>query len=198
MIKLGIFIIPDKNLKKEILFQKKKIKLHLGSQKYLSHLPHCTVCVLNVRNSFIKNMKRLKIKKIKFKNELKIKKKDIFFNDPITNGNTLVYKVEKNKFLKNLQLNIIKLLENYIVYKKINFKTKTMNKNYKKFGYPFVSTLWKPHFTVASLLKLKKNYKILREFKNENRYNFCQKIKKINLYQIIGNKHRYLWTIKIS
>ena len=197
MIKIGIFIIPDKKLKEEILYQKKKIKLLLGQQKYLSHLPHCTICVLNVKNSFIKNAKQLKIKKIKFKNELKVKKRDIFFNDPITNGNTLVYKVEKNKFLKNLQLNIIELLKTYIVHKKINFKTKSMNENYKKFGYPFVNNLWKPHFTIASLLKLKKNYKILREFKNEYKNNFCQKIKKISLYQIIRNEHRYLWTIKI-
>ena len=53
MIKLGVFILPDKNLKLKILKYKKLIKKNFGDQKYLSHLPHCTLCVLNVSKKSI-------------------------------------------------------------------------------------------------------------------------------------------------
>ena len=46
MIKLGVFILPSKKLKKKIISKKKDIKRKFGNQKYLNHLPHCTLCVI--------------------------------------------------------------------------------------------------------------------------------------------------------
>ena len=46
MIKLGVFLIPNNKLKKVINNLKREVKKNFGSQKYLNHLPHCTLCVL--------------------------------------------------------------------------------------------------------------------------------------------------------
>ena len=108
MIKLGVFILPDKNLKLKILKYKKLIKKNFGDQKYLSHLPHCTLCVLNISKKSIREIKHDKILVRKFKRIYKIKNYDIFYDDPITKGNTIIFKIEKNKFLKELQLSILK------------------------------------------------------------------------------------------
>ena len=63
MIKLGIFLLPDAKLKKLINNNKIQIIRIFGNQKYVSHLPHCTICVLDVSEKIMK-VKKLKRERI--------------------------------------------------------------------------------------------------------------------------------------
>ena len=73
------------------------------------------MCVLNVSKKSIREIKHDKILVRKFKRIYKIKNYDIFYDDPITKGNTIIFKIEKNKFLKELQLSILRNLKKYIL-----------------------------------------------------------------------------------
>ncbi len=155
MIKLGIFLKPNDRLKEEIINLKKKVKTIFGIQKYLDHPPHCTLCVLHVSSLSLQSLKKKSLK-VKYIKEFQLEKTDIFFNDPITKGNTLVFKIKKNKFLRSVQLRVLKFMNQHLIKKKINFANLKMKKNFKKYGYPFVNINWLPHFTIASISKNKR------------------------------------------
>ena len=197
MIKLGIFILPNKNFKKIILNFKKEVKKGFGNQKYLNHPPHCTLCVLNVPNSSLENIKKGKKIISKFKKEFEIKKTAIFYNDPITNGNTMIFKIQKNNFLKYLQNEVLKLLKKNVLNLKKKFKNTKMNSNYKKYGYPFVYSNWQPHFTIASISKGRKQNEFLKKFKNYKKKINKQKVNRIYYFQIQKDRHKFLCTKKI-
>lgn len=197
MIKLGVFILPNKKLKNKILLKKKDIKKRFGNQKYLSHPPHCTLCVINSTNKSLNLIKKNEVFTSRYKREFKIEKSEIFFNDPITKGNTLIFKIKKNNFLKNLQLQICNKLKKYTVKDKKKFKNILMKKNYQRFGYPFVNTNWQPHFTIASISKSSRNKIYLQNFKNEKFNKINQKISYIFFFRIKENNHKLICSKKI-
>ena len=84
MIKLGLFIIPEKNLKKKILNLKSEVKKIFGNQKYLSHLPHCTIYVFKTSKKYLNSLKKIKVIFVNNKKSFDLKKTDIFYKDPIT------------------------------------------------------------------------------------------------------------------
>ena len=77
MIKLGVFILPSKKLKKKIISKKKDIKRKFGNQKYLNHLPHCTLCVIYTSRKSLNTIVKDEVFKYQNKKEAKIKKFDI-------------------------------------------------------------------------------------------------------------------------
>ena len=197
MIKLGVFILPNKKLKNKILLRKIDVKKKFGNQKYLSHPPHCTLCVINATNKSLNLIKKNEVFTSRYKREFKIEKSEIFFNDPITKGNTLIFKIKKNNFLKNLQLQICNKLKKYTVKDKKKFKNILMKKNYQRFGYPFVNTNWQPHFTIASISKSFRNKIYLQNFKNEKFNKINQKISYIFFFRIKKNNHKLICSKKI-
>lgn len=198
MIKLGIFILPNNKLKKEIIILKKKIKIIYGNIKYLDHIPHCTLYVINISKKFINLIKTKKIYKFNFKTKYIIEKFDVFYNDPITKGNTLILKIKKNAFLSNLQKKIISnLKENKIIIPK-NYIDKKMNNNFKKFGYPFVGSNWKPHFTLASFAKSLNHQKFINSYKRKRIKFYTQSVNYIYFYEIKKNHHKLLFKKKIT
>ena len=197
MIKLGIFILPNYSIKRKILNKKKDIRKHFGKQKYLSHIPHCTVCVIYISENSINKIKKEMILKFKEKKYLKIEKFDIFFNDPITKGNTLIFKIKKNNFLNILQSEILKKLKKYRIKIKKRFNNKQMRDNFKKYGYPFVKRNWNPHFTVASISKFSSDKNYFEKFKLEKFSPLLQNINRIYFFQIKKNKHKFICTKKI-
>lgn len=198
MIKLGIFILPNIKLKNEIIILKKKIKIIYGNIKYLNHIPHCTIYVINISKKFINLIKTKKIYTLNTKNKYSIEKFDVFYNDPITKGNTLILKIKKNAFLNHLQKKIIDILkENKIIIPK-KYINKKMNNNFKKFGFPFVGSNWKPHFTLASFPKSLNNQKFINNFKKERIKFFTQSVNYIYFYEIKKNNHKLLFKKKIT
>ena len=196
MIKLGIFILPNRSIKKKILFFKNYVKKNFGVQTYLNHIPHCTMYVFETSKKNLKEIKKMNRVLIKRKKTFEIDKTDIFFNDPITKKNTYIIKIKKNLFLNNLQKIILDLFSKFALKKKQRFNDKLMNKNYKLFGYPFIKKNWKPHFTIASI-SMKKNQKnFINKFKLIN-IRRKQSLKNIFLYQIKKDKHKFICKIKI-
>ena len=197
MIKIGVFILPNKKFRKLILKQKKNILKKFGFQRYVNHLPHCTLCVLNVSNKVINEKKFKKTIKLNNKKKYYIEKNGIFLNDPITKGDTLFFQVKKNQFLNKLQIFIIKNFYEYKLNKKLIFKNKKMRKNYSKYGYPFVGSNWKPHFTIASISKKVKKKSFINKFKKVKIGKLSQNINKIYFYKINNNNHKLLWSTKV-
>ena len=197
MIKLGVFILPNKKLKNKILLRKIDVKKKFGNQKYLSHPPHCTLCVIHATNKSLNLIKKNEVFTSRYKREFKIEKSEIFINDPITKGNTLVFKIKKNNFLKNLQLQICNKLKKYTVKDKKKFKNILMKKNYQRFGYPFVNTNWRPHFTIASISKSSTNKIYFKNFKNLKFDKINQKINYIFFFRIKKNNHKLICSKKI-
>lgn len=74
MIKLGLFIIPEKNLKKKILNLKSEVKKKFGNQTYLNHLPHCTIYVFNTSKKYLNSLKKIKEIFVHYKNSFDLKK----------------------------------------------------------------------------------------------------------------------------
>jgi len=200
MIKIAVFINPKGKVKKKILNFKKIVKNNFGYQLYLSHPPHCTIFTMNVSKSILKSKNKLKNIKIKpfIKNVLVVKKTGLFLNDPITNGQTIYFKINKNSFLNTLQLELLKLFNKFKNNKiKTKFKLAWMNKNNNKYGYPFVGKNWLPHFTIASFANLNKKNKFIKNFLNK-KIIYRELINKVYIYKINGNKHKYLWSMKIN
>ncbi len=200
MTKIAIFILPKNKIKRKISLLKKKVKKNFGQQPYLSHPPHCTLFTMNVSRNILNKKKYLNNFELNtnYKNFFKIIKPDIFYNDPITRGRTIFFKIKKNSFLEILQL---KLLKEFSKYKKKDigkkFKFKWMNINNRKYGYPFVGNRWKPHFTIASLKNTQNDKQFIKNFL-KIKIKAKIPIKKVHIYKLIKERHIYLWSINIK
>ena len=95
-----------------------------------------------------------KFKKIK----ITINKKSTFLDYSSPKRELVLYfNVKFNKKLNKLQSEISNILSEYIDKKYISKniyrykKNKILQKNFCKFGFPFVNKNWIPHFTIASI-----------------------------------------------
>ena len=199
MFKIAAFIEFDKNITRKILLKKETIKKKFGNQIYLNHPVHLTLFTLKIK-------KITELKEI-YKNEketlnrsilIHIISPDIFFDDPLTKGHTLFYKIKKNKKIEEIQINHLKKINNKIqVFKKdINiFKIPIFKKNYQRYGFPFVGKIWVPHTTIASIKNIKPNNKFINKFL-KSKINMKCLINKINFYKIVKDKHELLFSVK--
>ena len=196
MIKIGLFILPNYSTKQIVQNLKKIVKKKFGNQTYLDHLPHCSVYVFNTTKKNLNEIKKIKYVPTSKSKAFNVEKTDVFYKDPITKKNTYFLKIKKNNFLKKLQKSFLKTFNKYSYKKKIRFSDKTMNKNYRSFGYPFTNSNWKPHFTIASISLKKDQSKFIKDFKKIS-ISKTQTLKNIYLYQIKRNKHKFICKIKI-
>ncbi len=197
MVKIGIFIIPNLFLKKKILNLKKEVKKKFGFQTYTDHLPHCTLYVFKTLNKNIKHLKKIKRIPKNYQNIFILDKTDIFYNDPITKKNTFIIKIKKNKFLKDLQKNVLKKFRKYVFNSNDKYTNKVMRRNFRLYGYPFVNKNWKPHFTIASISPKKKQNDFIVNFKKLV-FNKKHVLKNLSIYQINKSQHKLICKIKIS
>ena len=124
---------------------------------------------MNASNSILKANKDLKTVKTKSysKKTIIIKKAGIFHNDPITGGKTIYFAIKKTPFLDMLQSKLLKLFFKFNTNSKVKFKYNWMNKNNKRYGYPFVGKKWIPHLTIASLTNFHNKNKFIKNFLNK-------------------------------
>jgi 2'-5' RNA ligase len=198
-MRIGFFIEPKGIILKKIQFWKQLVRKNLKNQKYLNHPPHSTIAVFDLK-------KKIKIKLLKssFRDfsqnsfDVKIVNSSIFYEDPITNGDTLHLKIKKNINLSKLQRKILKSFKKLDTYLEKNkkFSKKKFQKNLDMFGYPFVGKEWLPHFTIASI-KSNSNKKktIFKDFLNQSISNKIFKIKFISVWMIRGDNHKRLFKI---
>ena len=193
-MKIAVFIEPNNKLKNNILYWKKIIKKRIGNQIYLNHPPHLTLFTLNLKKLTDKNILSIKelVERYKFF-KIKIKNPSIFFNDPLTKGQTLHYSLNKNDKLKVLQKKLLNVFNNFSLNRSKKNKLKGLMKtNFKKYGYPFCGKNWDPHFTIASI-KQSKNSEIIDNFiKKKIKIDFT--VSKISLWHLRGEKHLKLRT----
>ena len=122
----------------------------------------------------------------------------IMMKDPITKKNTYIINVEKNKFLIDLKKKILNNFTQYSFKNNNNFLNKKMSDNYKKYGYPFINSNWKPHFTVASISLKKNQNDFIKKFK---KIKFTKRkiyLNKIYLYEIKKDQHKLICKLKLK
>ena len=153
MIKLGVFFQPEDDLINDIESLKMFFMGKSDKNKYLDHIVHSTIYVLEVDvyklNDLISEFESLR--SILYPISSKINKWRIFEDDILTGLNTLCLEIKLTKDLK--------LLQNTVVRALCKFHSKKMENNFKgeqkhsnnKYGYPFVGNHWIPHITVGSL-----------------------------------------------
>jgi 2'-5' RNA ligase len=189
-MKIAIFIEPDYKLNSKILYWKNIIKKKLGNQIYLNHPPHLTLFTLEIKkklsNKHLSEIKKLIAQHNKF--DIAIKTNSVFYEDPITKGQTLYYSLKNSVKLKILQKKLLILLANFNLNKinKNNLKG-IMKRNYIKYGYPFFGKNWIPHFTIASV-KIDEKNEMIKSFISK-KINVRFVVKKISLWRIRNDKH---------
>ena len=197
-MKLGFFILPNKDLKKDIIHSKKILLKKYKKHKYLNHFPHCTLYIIEIKNKDYKKFLMSIDKFINIKVNLVLKKIKFFKDDPITNQITYFYDIEKNKNLKYIQKLLIK--KYYMFAKKTiskDIKLKWMQKNQINYGYYFVNNKFKPHMTIGSIDKKYKNDQEIKRILNK-KINFHQKISQLYLFKINDDRHIHLKSIKLN
>ena len=202
-MKIGIFIEPTKKKFNYLNKWKRIIKKKFGNQKYLSHPLHTTIAVFDVKkkikNDFYQKLK----KKMSTYNSFKINvtKPSIFYNDILTGGDTLFFGIKKNQKFILFQKKILNQFNqiNNNIYRKVSFKNKRYQSNYKKFGFPFVGIDWIPHFTIASIKSnLKKKDEIYKDFLSEKNFNKELEVKYFSIWQINKDKHKIIFKFKLK
>ena len=172
-----------------------------GNQIYLSHPVHLTLFTLDIKrlNDLKKTYSQYKLKKQKKNLKLTLSKTGIFYNDPLTNGHTLYFSVNKNKELLNLQTKNLKLINKKIDVIKKNikiFNNSMLKKNYKRYGFPFAGNIWIPHITIASIKNINPKDNFLINFL-KIKVKFSDIINEIKFYKVKNNKHFFLFKTDI-
>ncbi len=110
---LGVFIVPNCELKSKITFWKKKIEKELHEQPYTNHPPHLTIIHSNINEhkAAINEIKECLEGLKSFK--LTVYKNNIFWDDLFTGGNTLSYNIKKNEYLNDIQKKISPVFSKY-------------------------------------------------------------------------------------
>jgi len=200
MYKIAAFIEFDKKITNKILNQKKIVRKKFGNQTYLNHPVHLTLFTLDIEK--ISKLKKIYKNPKKKQNKpflINLTKPGIFYNDPVTGGHTFFHHIKKNKKISEIQLKHLKKInKNLVVYKKKKtnlLKNKILEKNYKKYGFPFVGNIWIPHVTIASIKNLNKNNKYIKQFLSIKIKIRCP-IKEIKFYKITKDRHDFLFNVK--
>jgi len=192
-MRLGIFLLPNNEFKRQITKWKKRIEEKIPNQPYTAHPPHLTLITLDVGDKEKSIAAISSLSKSINSFQLIIDKTDIFWNDMVTNGHTLFYGIEKNKSLFTLQKMVAdSLLEFKNNNPKMNFNTENeeFRKSYNKYGFPFIGDHWIPHFSISSIHS-QSTHSIIDEFLSlDIRFSFI--IDKITIWEINSNQHKKL------
>ena len=196
---IGIFIEPNKDLKKYIDKWKKKIDKKFIRTKLTSHPAHSTIYYANLKKDkdVLKTLETILKTVNSF--EISVNKTLIFYDDALTGGDTMCLLVNKNNKLFQIQKKIAENLKSFIKKNSNSnrkFTNKTLSTSVKKYGYPFVGKHWLPHFTIGSI-KDKRNSSELKQFVEE-RVKFTNNINYISAWKINGNKHILIKRFKLK
>ena len=96
MYKIAAFIELNKKIENKILKQKKNSKKNLVDQPYLNHPVHLTLFTLNIKR--LSELKKIYLNNLKEKSKsfyIYLNNPGIFYNDPLTKGDTLFYHVKE-------------------------------------------------------------------------------------------------------
>ena len=196
---LGIFLEPEGNLKNFISKWKLRIKKKNLKTEYINHPPHSTIYVSNFVNEkkVIENLRNITDKLYSFK--IRINKVSLFIDDSFTNKDTIYLKIKKNKKIYKLQKNLANNLKSLVKKDKLKarkFFNKKMKNSMIKYGFPFVGSHWKPHFTIGSIKNFKHHFDY-QSFK-KIKISYEQDIRSISLWKIKKNSHKRIKIFKLK
>ncbi len=196
---LGIFLEPEGKLKNFITKWKIRIKKKNFKTEYINHPPHSTIYVSNFINKkkVIEKIKNITDKFSSFK--IQIDKTDLFLNDKFTRKDTIYLNIKKNKKIFKLQKHLANNLKSLVKKDKSKiskFFNKKMKKSMIKYGFPFVGSHWKPHFTIGSIKNFKKHFDY-QSFKKTKIF-YEQDVKTISLWKIQKNSHKRIKIFKLN
>ena len=196
---IGIFIEPNKELKRYIDKWKKKINKKFIRTKLTSHPStfYNLLCEFKKDKDVLKTLETILKTVNSF--EISINKTLIFYDDELTGGDTMCLLINKNNKLFQIQKKITENLK-FFIKKNSNsnrkFTNKTLSTSVKKYGYPFVGKHWLPHFTIGSI-KNKRNSSEFKQFVEE-KVKFTNNINYISAWKIHGNKHILIKRFKLK
>ncbi len=189
---LLIAINPPREIAKNIVKIRKYISKKTGKNEYGSHDPHITLLTNSFPNfSDVEKQVLLIVKKYK-PFYAKIEGLHTFPFDPILKAKIIVYKIEKNPTLTNIQKDIItkvNSLRTEDVVKEVlkqnpNLPKETM-KNIRKYGYPIGPKDWTFHASVGSVSN--KHYEEI--WKKIQKYNLSKtwRVDNISIFVNLGD-----------
>jgi 2'-5' RNA ligase len=196
---IGIFILPIGSLNDELIRWKERIEEEHQGHPYTLHPPHMTLINLEVINK----EDSVDVASIIASNiqpfQISVKSKDVFWDDNITGGHTLYFRVENNDNLFNIQKSLAESLVPF--KKKISPNDKIIKitpfyESFNKYGSPFIGKHWIPHFSVTSLRTKKTNPLITNFLTKIPNYTFT--INEISIWHINGDEHIKLKTIALQ
>tara|TARA_A100001011_G_C14290595_1_gene835997 strand:- start:233 stop:859 length:627 start_codon:yes stop_codon:yes gene_type:complete len=198
MIEIGLFILPDKKLAKEVLKWKKLFEIEFGNQLYLSHLPHITL------GNFLVSNQEIFIKKIQdicenFEEDLNIEINDVGeFKEASSENATPHFIVKKSNNLIKFQENLI-YKTSHITKSKFenNFINPIYKRNNRNYGYPYIGNSWIPHLTICTLKEACNDNNLKNKFLNLNP-NYSFSVNSIYVFEVNNDNHIELDKININ
>lgn len=154
--KIGFFLLPGQKASKEIQDKKNYFNSFSNKQNFLNDFPHLTL--FHGKYESFKTSDIKLINSINLLNTLKetnyiVSKKHIFENDIKEEFSTLVYLLNENRLIQNIQLQILRKLKPNVASDFKNLNKQYLN-NLNSYNYPFAGEDLIPHFTVSNIEKL--------------------------------------------
>jgi broad specificity phosphatase PhoE len=190
--KYGLFWIPNEELNQYIVSWKNRFREVEPDAIFLNHPVHATIFLINAheqdQSEIISSIKNIEI-------NFSVDTWKIFYNDLITEGDTLSVGLMPNsmalEFQRHLSESLLKFIKKPIFYK--NTWEGKYKEAYDRYGFPFVGSHWIPHLTIASVKKEGK--KLFDEIKATT-INLNQKESggRLSLFKILGDTHQLVHT----
>ncbi len=154
--KIGFFLLPGQKASKEIQDKKNYFNSFSNKQNFLNDFPHLTL--FHGKYESFKTSDIKLINSINLLNTLKetnyiVSEKHIFENDIKEEFSTLVYLLNENRLIQNIQLQILRKLKPNVASDFTNLNKQYLN-NLNSYNYPFAGEDLIPHFTVSNIEKL--------------------------------------------
>ncbi len=154
--KIGFFLLPGQKVSKEIQDKKIYFNSFSNKQNFLNDFPHLTLFHGNYENFKTSDIEL--INSINLLNTLKetnyvVSGKHIFENDIKEEFSTLIYLLNQNRLIQEIQLQILRKLKPDVASNFTNLNKQYLN-NLNSYNYPFAGGDLIPHFTVTNIEKL--------------------------------------------
>ncbi len=194
-MKLGIFVEPPQTVRALIEKNKRAIHKRFGDQPYLAHPPHLTLLTIDVEAHRWELAEREIARAVSRHAIIESVLADalVFFDDAMTGGHTLAYRVAPDDGLRVLQT---LLLEHFQQIRDHRCSPPPnlvpwMKDSFDRSGFAFAGDNWIPHMTIASIVDCPRDSDVITNFLAVS-HDAPMTIAKISAWLIRGDEHEKL------